>query len=114
MGYAIREGNYKQYGVQVNSDGIIFTFEAEKEDECELLFYGKDLEVTEQIPIPDRYCRGAIRSICIEGLPASKLKYNYRIIINPRDCVYWVSCRICIRKPIIINIDLNITEISIR
>lgn len=79
MGYAIREGNYKQYGVQVNSDGIIFTFEAEKEDECELLFYGKDLEVTEQIPIPDRYCRGAIRSICIEGLPASKLKYNYRI-----------------------------------
>lgn len=79
MDYTIKEGDYAQYGVQRRNGGIIFTFEAEKEDECELLLYGKELQVTEEIAIPAKYCRGAIRSICIEGLPAEKLKYNYRI-----------------------------------
>lgn len=79
MDYTIREGNYERYGVQVNTDGIIFTFEAEKEDECKILIYGKKQELTATIPIPARYCRGAIRSVCIAGIPERNLRYNYEI-----------------------------------
>ena len=35
MGDTVTEGNYARYGVQVQRNGIIFTFEAEKEDENE-------------------------------------------------------------------------------
>lgn len=79
MVYTIKEGNYEKYGVQVKENGIHFTFEAEKEDNCKLLLYGKEMEVIETIPIPDRYCRGAIRSVCIAGITAGNLKYNYEI-----------------------------------
>ena len=30
MRYTLKEGNYRQYGMQVNGEGVIFTFEAEK------------------------------------------------------------------------------------
>ncbi|MBP3488310.1 MAG: glycogen operon protein GlgX [Roseburia sp.] len=79
MGYTIKEGDYEEYGVQVKEGGVIFTFEAEKEDECEILLYDREYKVTETIPVPERYCRGAIRSVCINGLDALRLKYNYKI-----------------------------------
>lgn len=76
---AIKEGNYAAYGVQVNEDGIIFTFEAEKEDVCRILFYSRNLELTEAIEVPSRFCRGAIRSVCIRGRSVKHLRYNYEI-----------------------------------
>lgn len=76
---AIKEGNYAAYGVQVDKDGIIFTFEAEKEDVCRILFYGKNQEIIETIEVPPKYCRGAIRSVCIQGKSAKNLRYNYEI-----------------------------------
>ena len=79
MGYAIREGNYERYGVQVNKDGIIFTFEAEKEDACKILFYDKEQQVTGEIVVPEEYCRGAIRSVCVNGVSEKSLRYNYEI-----------------------------------
>lgn len=87
MGYTIKEGDYEQYGVQMKNGGVIFTFEAEKEDECAVLLYDKEHKVTDEVTVPDRYCRGAIRSICIEGLRTLHLKYNYKIngqvVIDP-------------------------------
>lgn len=79
MSNTISEGNYACYGVQVQTDGIIFTFEAEKEDECKIIFYGKNQEITETVEVPAKYCRGAIRSICIKGKSVKHLRYNYEI-----------------------------------
>lgn len=79
MGYTIKEGNYACYGVQVQNDGIIFTFEAEKEDECKIIFYGKNQEIIEKIEVPATFCRGAIRSVCIKGIALKHLRYNYEI-----------------------------------
>lgn len=79
MSYTMKEGNYAQYGVQVQNDGIIFTFEAEKEDECKIVFYGKNQEIIEKAEVPKQYCRGAIRSVCIKGIPVKHLRYNYEI-----------------------------------
>ena len=79
MGYTIREGNYERYGVQVNRDGIIFTFEAEKEEICKILFYDKEQQVTGEIVVPKEYCRGAIRSVCVTGVSEKSLRYNYEI-----------------------------------
>ena len=77
MGDTVREGNYAAYGVQAAENGMIFTFEAEKEDECRILFYGKDMEITDAVSVPRRYCRGAIRSVRVGGKSAAKLRYNY-------------------------------------
>lgn len=79
MGYTVKEGNYQSYGVQINKDGMIFTFEAEKEDECKIIFYGKKQEVQEEVLVPAQYCRGAIRSVCITGVSSRHLCYNYEI-----------------------------------
>lgn len=79
MGDTVTEGNYARYGVQVQRNGIIFTFEAEKEDECKIIFYGKNQDVIERIEVPNQYCRGAIRSVCIKGKSAKRLRYNYEI-----------------------------------
>jgi len=79
MGNTMKEGNYAKYGVQVQSDGIIFTFEAEKEDECKIIFYGKNQEVIEKVEIPNQYCKGAIRSVCITGKSIKHLRYNYEM-----------------------------------
>lgn len=74
-----REGNYAGYGVQVQQDGIIFTFEAEKEDDCKIIFYGKNQEILEKTDVPKQYIRGAVRSVCIKGKSAKNLRYNYEI-----------------------------------
>ena len=79
MDDTIKEGNYAKYGAQVQSDGIVFTFEAEKEDECKIIFYGKNQEILEKVEVPNQYCRGAIRSVCIKGKSAKHLRYNYEI-----------------------------------
>lgn len=79
MGDRIREGNYEKMGLVRKGDAAIFTFEGEKEDDCSILFYGKNFELTEKIKVPEHYCRGALRSVCIEGLPQKNLRYNYEI-----------------------------------
>ncbi len=79
MADKIKEGNYERYGVQITAEGIVFTFEAEKEEECAILLYGSRGELRERIPVPDRFCRGAVRSICVHGLTERHLRYSYEI-----------------------------------
>ena len=55
MGDRIREGNYEKMGLVRKGDAAIFTFEGEKEDDCSILFYGKNFELTEKIKVPEHY-----------------------------------------------------------
>jgi len=34
MAYTIKEGDYRQYGASAAGGGVVFTFEAEKEEDC--------------------------------------------------------------------------------
>lgn len=79
MDYKIKEGNYEKFGLVRKGDAAIFTFEGEKEDDCSILFYGKNQEIIAKVKVPEAYCRGSVRSVCICGLPKGQLKYNYEI-----------------------------------
>ncbi|MBO5068757.1 MAG: glycogen operon protein GlgX, partial [Roseburia sp.] len=68
MAYTLREGNYEKLGVQYGKGELIFTFEANKEDECAILLYHKDSTLAERIPVPHEYCLGAVRSVCVPGI----------------------------------------------
>lgn len=79
MGYRLREGNYEKFGVYKQKDAVIFTFEGEKEDNCAILLYRENGVLEERIEVPEAYCRGAVRSVGVVGLPTKHLKYNYEI-----------------------------------
>lgn len=79
MSYTIEEGNYKELGVQVQEDAVIFTFEGEREDDCSILFYGKNYDITEKVRVPAEYSMGSVRSVQISGIKTAQLKYNYEI-----------------------------------
>lgn len=79
MGYQVEEGDYRKFGVQLVTDGAIFTFAGAKESECAVLLYDERLQVRERICVPTEYCIGAVRSIKILGIPTQYLAYNYEI-----------------------------------
>ena len=79
MADRITEGNYERCGVQSVREGLIFTFKADKEEDCAILLYTKNGDVKERIPVPSKFCRGSIRSVCVHGLSERHLRYNYEI-----------------------------------
>lgn len=79
MAYTIKQGNFETLGVQKEEDAFIFTFEGEKEDDCAILFYGKEHKLSERLAVPNEYCLGSIRSVRIEGVRENTLVYNYEI-----------------------------------
>ena len=77
MAHTWKEGNYEKLGVQYGNGEVTFTFEGEKEDQCAILLYDKEGKLAERIPVPQEYCMGAIRSICVSGIDIKNLSYNY-------------------------------------
>lgn len=77
MEYTLREGNYEKLGAHCEKGAVTFTFEGEKEDTCAILLYNKALDLAERIPVPQEYCIGAIRSVCVSGIDKKDLVYNY-------------------------------------
>lgn len=88
MSYRIKEGNYAKPGVQMIDGTVIFTFEGEKEDNCAILFYGKDKKNVERVEVPSEYCMGSVRSVAVEGLKPGKIIYNYEINGKKRADIY--------------------------
>ncbi len=93
----ITEGNYGRFGASRLADGICFTFEGEKEQECAVRIYEKrahkhtaakqqeDTKEYRDIPVPAEYCVGAVRSVCVRGLDPARSDYNY--VIDGREVV---------------------------
>ena len=79
MRHKIKEGDYAVFGAAVVGEGIIFTFEAEKEDNCRILFYGRDQKVKDAVAVPQEFVKGGVRSVLVEGKTAGRLRYNYEI-----------------------------------
>lgn len=92
MAEQIREGNYDRFGASRLADGICFTFEGEKDHDCAIRLYEKRKEKNmscsyRDIPVPEEFCIGAVRSVCIEGLDAEHYDYNYvidkQVVVDP-------------------------------
>ena len=79
MRHKIKEGDYAVFGAAIVGEGIIFTFEAEKEDDCRILFYGRDQKVKDAVAVPQEFVKGGVRSVLVEGKTAGRLRYNYEI-----------------------------------
>lgn len=80
MNYAIREGDYAVMGVAKQGKNLVFTFAAERDKKCALLLYEKKAEGRLlRIEIPQAYCVGSLRSVCILNLDYREYDYNYEI-----------------------------------
>ncbi len=77
MKYTIQEGNYEKMGVWYSNKKAIFTFHAEKEDDCAVVLTHKVTKERTEIEVPHEYCFGSLRSVAISGLQMKDYYYAY-------------------------------------
>lgn len=79
MGFEIQIGNFDKMGVVLSGNDAIFTFEAEKEEDCAVILIDRKTEKEIKIPIPKDYCLGSIRSVTICDIDMHEYYYLYEI-----------------------------------
>ena len=79
MSILVKEGNYLSLGAKVSKNQIIFTFEAEKEDDCRIILINKLTKEKEYISVSEEFCRGSLRSVAVLGVQAQEYDYLYEI-----------------------------------
>lgn len=85
MSILVKEGNYLTLGTTLAKNQMIFTFEAEKEDDCRIILINKVSMEREYISVPESFCRGSLRSISVSGINFQD--YNYLYEINGKEVV---------------------------
>ena len=83
MSLVVKEGNYLTLGAKIVKNQMIFTFEAEKEDDCRIILINKTTGEREYIVVPDEYYRGSLRSVTVSGVNVQE--YNYLFEINGKE-----------------------------
>lgn len=79
MDLRVKEGDYLILGTTIAKNQITFTFEAEKEDVCHIIFISKETQKREFVPVPKEYCLGSLRSVTITGVNPQEYNYLYEI-----------------------------------
>lgn len=79
MNRKVTEGNYVELGAKVEKNKITFTFEAEKEDICNIILIHKVTKDRETISVSDDFCIGSLRSVKISGINPQEYDYLYEI-----------------------------------
>lgn len=84
----IRKGDFSRMGVTKGKTGVNFCLECRKESCCKIILYNReDISITEEISVAEKFSKGNLRAVCIEGLDLSKYDYNYwidgRILPDP-------------------------------
>lgn len=85
MSLVVKEGNYLALGAKISKNQIVFTFEAEKEDDCRIVLINKATKEKVFVSVPEEFCRGSLRSITVVGLNAQE--YNYLYEINGKELI---------------------------
>ena len=85
MSLVVKEGNYLTLGAKIVKNQMIFTFEAEKEDDCRIILINKTTLEREYISVPEAFYRGSLRSIAVSGINFQE--YNYLYEINGKEQV---------------------------
>lgn len=79
MQYRTSEGNYARMGPDRKEHHVIFTFEGEKEDKCEIVLLDRKTKEAIKIPAKDEYCKGSLRSIAVWDVDMDAMLYYYEI-----------------------------------
>ena len=85
MSLVVKEGNYLTLGAKIVKNQMIFTFEAEKEDDCRIILINKTTMEREYVSVPEAFYRGSLRSIALSGVNFQE--YNYLYEINGKEIV---------------------------
>lgn len=85
MSLVVKEGNYLTLGAKIVKNQMIFTFEAEKEDDCRIILINKTTMEREYVLVPEAFYRGSLRSIALSGVNFQE--YNYLYEINGKEIV---------------------------
>ena len=88
MKYTIKEGDYVRMGVVKHENEVVFTFEGEKEDTCNLVLMNKTNHKKTVIEVPNRYCLGSLRSISVSDIDMDKFVYYYEINAKKKNDPY--------------------------
>lgn len=87
MKIKLTEGNFLRTGAYMENDAAIFTFMAQKEDECSIVLVDKNSGAAETVSVPAYYSLGSLRSARIEGFEPQKYAYYYMVngerVIDP-------------------------------
>ncbi len=79
MKIKLTEGNFLKTGAYIENDAAVFTFMAQKEDECSIVLVDKTDGTKEIIEVPADYSLGSLRSASIHGFDSQKYAYYYMI-----------------------------------
>ena len=81
MRYQVCEGNYARMGITKDKDSVIFTFEGEKEDKCEIVLVNRNTMCETRILASQEFCMGSLRSVSMKHI-------DYLILL----CHKWSPC----------------------
>lgn len=79
MNLRVKEGDYLILGTAIAKNQITFTFEAEKEDVCYIIFISKATQERVSVSVPKQYCLGSLHSVTIIGVNPQEYHYLYEI-----------------------------------
>lgn len=79
MNFKITTGNFMRYGVSCDGDKAVFTFEAEKDDECSIVLNDIKNDRTYELAVPSEYALGSLRSVTVQGFRPDEYAYYYMI-----------------------------------
>lgn len=79
MRYQVCEGNYARMGVTKDKDSVIFTFEGEKEDRCEIVLVDRTTMRETKVLADREFCMGSLRSVSIKHIDTENTLYYYAI-----------------------------------
>lgn len=79
MKFRLTEGNFYKTGAYYENKAAVFTFMAQKEDECSIVLVDMMYGTKQEISIPPEYSFGSLRSVTIHGFDPTKYAYYYLI-----------------------------------
>lgn len=79
MNFRLTKGNFLKTGAYIEGDSAIFTFAAEKEDECSIVLLDKSGNTACVIDIPAEYSTGSLYSVRLHGFCRNEYAYYFRI-----------------------------------
>jgi|GEM_PF-18139 len=92
MNFRLTKGNFLKTGAYIEGDSAVFTFAAEKEDECSIVLLDKSGNTTCVIDIPAEYSTGSLYSVRLHGFCGNEYAYYFRI--NGKRCIDPYATRI--------------------
>lgn len=86
MNISLEQGDFENLGIKRTQDGVIITFQCNRTSDAFLRLYDIDTDGSEDIPIPDEYTIGEVRSIRLSGIDFSR--YEYNLVIDENEILF--------------------------